>query len=238
VRRLLAAAAVVLLAGCASPPPPYDYGPYLAHMPRSILVIPPLNESPDPVAPYSFLSSITAPIAEHGYYVFPVAVVAEMMKENGCPTPGEMHQAPIEKLREVFGADAVLYLTVKRWGTDYHVLNSETMVSVTGRLVDLRTGDEFWASAASAEKNSAEGQRDVFSMMAAAIINQIVAGETDPAHDLAPIASYGLVLNTHHGMLLGPYHPGYAAEQTARRAAPDGPPPKLPEVQPDAPPAQ
>jgi len=232
VRFAIACAAVLVAAGCKSAPPaPYDYGPYLAHMPRSILVIPPLNESPDVVAPYSFLSTITAPIAERGYYVFPVAVVAELMKENGCPTPGEMHQAPPAKLREVFGADAVLYLTIKAWGTEYRVLDSATTVSVTARLVDLQTGDEFWANAASAQKSSSEGQNDIFVMLAAAVINQVVSSASDPAHKLAPFVSGSLVVNAHHGMLLGPYHKGYAEEQRLRHVSPAGAPPAPPPEQ-------
>ena len=239
MRPFVAAAAVVLLAGCASspPPPPYDYGPYLAHMPRSIVVIPPLNESPEPIAAYAFLSTISKPIGERGYYVFPVTVVAELMKQNGCPTPGEMNQVPPEKLREVFGADAALFLTVTEWGTEYQILNAETVVSVTARLVDLRTGDEFWSNAQTARTDSSDGEHDVGDMIAAALVSQIFSSATDPVHELAPAVSTWLVWDAHQGMLLGPYHPKYADDQAARRAAPAAPL-KLPEVQPDAPPAQ
>lgn len=222
MRSAISLTAGLLLAGCVSPPPPYDYGPYLAHMPRSILVIPPLNEAPEVDASYSFLSVISAPIAERGYYVFPVAVVDELMKQNGCPTPGEMHQIPPEKLREVFGADAVLYLTVKDWGTAYRILDSATTVSVTGRLVDLRTGDEFWANKTAIQQSSSEGQRDIVAMLVVAVVNQVVASATDPAHKLAPVVAGGLVANTYNGMLLGPYHAGYAQDQATRRAAPAG----------------
>lgn len=40
--------------------------------PRSILVLPPMNSSVDVNAPYSYLSTISTPLAEKGYYVFPV----------------------------------------------------------------------------------------------------------------------------------------------------------------------
>jgi len=230
VRAFVAAAAVVLLAGCASsPPPPYDYGPYLAHMPRSIVVIPPLNKSPEPIASYAFLSTISKPIGERGYYVFPVTVVAELMKQNGCPTPGEMNQVPPEKLREVFGADAALFLTVTEWGTEYQIINSETVVSVTARLVDLRTGDEFWSNAQTARSDSSHGQHDLAAMIAAALVSQVFSSSTDPVHALAPAVSTSLVWDAHQGMLLGPYHPKYAEDQAARRAAPAVPPTNTPD---------
>ena len=64
---------LILLEGCRAP---HDYSAYLDHMPRSILVLPPLNNSLEPVAPYIYLSTVTRPLAERGYYVFPVAVIS------------------------------------------------------------------------------------------------------------------------------------------------------------------
>src|SRR5262249_17607729 len=83
--------ALALLTGCATPTP-YDYTNYREHPPRSILVLPPLNESTAVGATYSYLSTVTRPLAEMGYYVFPVAVVDQFLKENGLPSAGEMHQ--------------------------------------------------------------------------------------------------------------------------------------------------
>ncbi len=75
---------ILILQGCATTTtPPFDYGAYVQHMPASILVIPPRNESVEVMAPYIYLSTITRPLAERGYYVFPVAVIEKLMKENG-----------------------------------------------------------------------------------------------------------------------------------------------------------
>src|SRR5277367_2093834 len=98
-------------AGCATTPP-FDYTNFRAHRPRSILVLPPLNNSTDVRGTYGYLSTVTRPLAELGYYVFPVAIVDQFLKENGLPSPGEMHQAPLDKLGKIFGADAVLYITL------------------------------------------------------------------------------------------------------------------------------
>ncbi len=72
----------MLLAGCVASKTPYDYSALENSRPRSILVIPPLNNSVEVNAPYVFLSTITAPLAEKGYYVFPVAVIDRFLKEN------------------------------------------------------------------------------------------------------------------------------------------------------------
>ena len=122
-----------LLGACLPARPSYDA--YLCRMPRSILVLPALNLTADAKASSVFLSTISRPLAECGYYDYPVAVVDEMMKENGLPTPGDMHQVPLSKIEEVFGADAVLYIVIKAWNTSYLVISTSTTVTLDYRLV-------------------------------------------------------------------------------------------------------
>ena len=88
--RLVALFALGLaLAGCQTVKP-YDYTNFRAHPPRSILVLPPLNESTAVEGTYGYLTTVTRPVAERGYYVFPVAVADQFMKDNGLPTAAEM----------------------------------------------------------------------------------------------------------------------------------------------------
>jgi len=135
----------VLCTGIVACAPKYsDYGTYLRHFPKSVLVLPPINESLEVQAPGMFLSTVTTLLAERGYYVMPVAVVDAVLKEQGVPLPPEMHQIPIEKLGEVFGADAVLYVTINRWTTTYLVLNTTTTVDLLYRLVDVDTKATLW----------------------------------------------------------------------------------------------
>lgn len=70
----LCVAALLVLGGCQTTTP-YDYTNFRAHPPRSILILPPLNESTALEGTYGYLSTVTQPVAEHGYYVFPVEVV-------------------------------------------------------------------------------------------------------------------------------------------------------------------
>ena len=50
-RSIILAGLAVLATGCPKIVPP-DYHPYRAHMPRSILVLPPLNQTTNVEAPY------------------------------------------------------------------------------------------------------------------------------------------------------------------------------------------
>jgi len=197
-------AMTMMLAGCATKP--YDYTNFRAHPPRSILVLPPLNESTAVEGTYSYLSTVTMPLAEMGYYVYPVVVVDQFMKENGMPTAGEMHQAPLSKIREIIGADAVLYATLKQYGTKYQVINSATVVSVQAKLVDTQTGLVLWEGTATAQQNSG-GSGNIFADLIAAAITQAVNSSTDQAHEVSHLANTMLLTPKDHGLLYGPYYP-------------------------------
>ena len=58
---------VVFLSACA--PQKVDYTDYVQSDPKSILVLPPVNNSTEVKASNSFLSQTTYPLSESGYYV-------------------------------------------------------------------------------------------------------------------------------------------------------------------------
>jgi hypothetical protein len=211
-------AAVLVLLGCAAcaTVPPRDYSGYRAHLPRSIVVLPPLNETTDVTAPYDFLSTVTRPLAEAGYYVFPVAVVDAFMKENGLPTSGEMHGVSLAKLHEVLGADAVLYVTIEDWGQKYRVISSDTVVKARANLVDVATGETLWNGTAFAQQSSSAGQSDPIAMLIAALITQVISSATDPAHDLSSTATGTMVFDQRNGLLLGLRHPRFGEDARGR----------------------
>lgn len=197
-------AALSLLSGCVTVPPK-DYTAYRASKPRSILVLPPVNESTEIGATYSVLTTTTMPIAELGYYVMPIGIVDRFMKENGLTVPGEMHQAPLEKLREVFECDAVLYLTINEFGSKYQVLSSNVIVRLSGTLVDARTGQTIWEGTTTAMSQGQSG-------LIEALVTQIINKMFDAAHNTAAMASVQLVMTPGQGMLKGPRHPEYGSD--------------------------
>jgi hypothetical protein len=195
---------VLLITGCQTAPP-YDYSALIASKPKSILIIPPNNSSIDVNAPYIFLSTITKPIAEKGYYVFPVAVIDHFLKENGLPTPAEMNTIPLDKIREHIGADAVLYVSIEEWGQKYQVISSTSVVRSTLRLVDTRTGDLLWESTAFAQQQSGDGGGGILGAIIAAAIEQVAGSLIDHTPQLSQWANQGAVNNTNQGLLDGPY---------------------------------
>lgn len=202
--------------GCATKPAaPYDYTAFKAAKPRSIVVLPPLNNSPDVNASYSVYSHVTYPLAEAGYYVLPVALVDETFKQNGLANAADIHNVPLDKLKDIFGADAALYVTVTKYGATYTLLNSVVVVTANAKLVDLKTGALMWSGAASASdeggnNNSGGG---LIGALVSAAIKQIVNNVTDSAYPVAAIATGRLLSSGQNaGLLYGPRSLSYSKE--------------------------
>jgi hypothetical protein len=200
----LCAFAAVLIAGCTTAPPK-DYTELRQSRPRSILVLPPLNETADAAGTYSVFTTTTRPLAELGYYVLPLALVDRMLKENGLTMPADMHQAPLGKLREVFGADAVLYIAVESYGTKYVVISSTTVVKARAKLVDCKTGVVLWEGTARVEFSGQSG-------LVQAVVSQVMSKIMDQAHVVAAMASRQLLSKPGQGLLLGPRHPEFGKD--------------------------
>jgi hypothetical protein len=205
---LSAALCGLTLAGCAAKS--YDYTNYRAYPPRSILVLPPVNESTDIRGTYGYLSTVTRPIAELGYYIYPVVVVDHFFKDNGMPTPGEMAQAPLQKIREIIGADAVLYITLRQYGTRYQVIASTTVVAAAARLVDTRTGTLLWEGTVVGQASSG-GSGNILADLVGALVMQVVGQSTDHARKVAETANAQFAIKD-RGLLHGPYSPRYGQE--------------------------
>jgi hypothetical protein len=180
--------------------------------PTTLLVLPPLNESPDVKATPSVWSHSTRPLAEAGYYVFPVTLVEETFKQNGIADATLAHEISPVKLRDFFGADAAVYLKIVKYGTTYRVLASETRVEIEGRVVDLRTGELLWqgkAFASSAEQGQ-PGQGGLAGILIGAIVKQIIGTATDASYNYTGIASSRLMgAPRYNGILPGPRSPSY-----------------------------
>ena len=232
INKLVTVATVVactFLAACTSTGPKEDpYFLFRELMPRSILVLPPINESVDVNATYSWLTTASQPIAEKGFYVYPVAVMDEFMKENGLPHPEDMHAAPLNKLGEIFGTDAVMYVTIEDYGQKFELIQSKTTVVVRAELVDVKTGLSFWKNRVDYSNYSSDNsESDLLGAVITAAVAQIGETINDAAHDATRLANVALLDGRRSGLLLGPLHPGFeeqmavAAAETAATEAQD-----------------
>jgi hypothetical protein len=206
---------VALVSACATQPPAQmDYTAFKDSRPASILVLPPINNSPEIDASAAVLAQATAPLSESGYYVLPVALVVETFRENGWTTASDVHNVELSKLREVFGADAVLYLTIQQYGASYTVVDSTVVVRMDAQLTDLTTGATLWTgSAAASDANNNSNQGGIVGMLVSAIVKQIANSVTDTSYPVAGIASKKLLSAGHfNGLLYGPRSPKFQTD--------------------------
>lgn len=205
-----------LLTGCASQAPKIDYTAYKASKPHSILVLPPVSEATDINAGNGVMAQMTYPLAEAGYYVLPVTLVSETFKQNGMTTANDMHAVPAAKLRQIFGADAALYVDVTKYGVSYQVFDSVATVTVKAKLVDLRSGTALWegsASASSSENDNNNNNLGLVGMLVQAAIKQVVNKVNDAAYPVAGVASQRLLSAGHaNGLLYGPRSAKYGTD--------------------------
>jgi len=194
-----------LLAGCASVGK-RDLSTFYAHEPRSIIVVPVVNESPEVTAPAVFVTTITVPLAERGYYVFPVYLTELLLRDLGLPEAGLVHQLPSQRFFDLFGADAVLFITIKDWSTKYLILVSSVVVEMEYVLKDTRTGTVLWQSKQQVARSS--GGSNPIAMVVSAALNALFT-------DYLPLArqANNQVFRPPDGLPAGRYHPDHGKDR-------------------------
>jgi hypothetical protein len=137
--------ATLAAAGCATAPRA-DYSQLRQEDPHSILVIPATNKSVDVNAPDYFLATISQPLADRGYYVFPVNMVRSVMADDGLSDADMVHASDPRRLGQLFGADAIMYISIERWEAKYVVLSTKVTVELDYTLKSAKTGSVLWTN--------------------------------------------------------------------------------------------
>lgn len=141
---LVVIAALALLTGCAGQAVKKDMTAFQAASPNSILVVPVANKSLDVDAPNYVLATLPVPLAEKGYYVFPVNTAKVVLEQEGFYEGDRIHQEPPAVLAKLFDADAVLYVTINRWDAQYAVLTTVVTVEFEYKLFS-KDGTLIWS---------------------------------------------------------------------------------------------
>jgi len=204
---LLATLAVALLSGCATAPKK-DYSAFRAADPHSILVVPVVNNTTNIEAPGLFLSTLPIPVAERGYYVFPVNMVKRILEDEGLGDPDLVRTADTARLCNLFGADAVMYVSIEAWTAKYILINTEVSVEFDYVLKDGKTGDTIWKQHRRVVRNSSEGARDPLTPLVMAVIAKAYPNYLP----LARSANAQVFNFPGFGLPPGPYHSLYGKD--------------------------
>lgn len=194
-----------LATACASAPNKKDYAKLVSANPRALLVVPVVNKSVDVDAADYFLSTLSVPLAERGYYVFPVNLVKRILEDDGLADASLVHATDPVRLCALFGADAVLFVTIEQWTAKYVVLSTQVTVEFSYVLKDGRTGEELWRDHQAGVYSSGDGGGGI----AGAIVGAIVAKASPNYMPLARKANAQAMAYPGPGIPAGPYRPEY-----------------------------
>jgi hypothetical protein len=120
---------------------------------------------------------------------------------------------PPERFRDLFGTDAVLFVTVKDWGNKYLVMDSSTVVELEFDLRDARTGRELWTSTEVVQRSTGAGGDPLAALIGAALGYLLSEAFEMDYRPLARQAAWQAFNAPGDGLPAGPYSPQYGADR-------------------------
>jgi hypothetical protein len=203
--------AMAMLSACAtvSGPTAKDYTVFRNENPKSILVVPALNNTGNVTAPDFFLSTVSRPFAERGYYVFPAHMVNRVLNDSGLSDAGLVHSTDPRRLEPLFGCDAVLFVNIDQWDSKYAILATVTTVKFEYILKSCKTGELLWGDtqtmAYSPQNNNSSGN-----LLADLIAQAVIAAMEKGAPNYMPMTIQANAVAAGapgQGLPAGPYLP-------------------------------
>jgi len=183
--------------------------------PRSILILPPMNNSSDAQAKDYYMTTVEMPFALMGYYTFPTEMVSEIMKQEGVYDTELLYNMPVAKFYDYFGADTVLFTTINRWDVSYAVLASSLTVSISSKLVSTKSNETLWSYTGTVYVDLSAGGGAGGGGLAELLVDAIATAINTAAADYV---DYAKQANNRiiHSLPAGPYSPMYMKDQNVQ----------------------
>lgn len=194
-----------LLIGCVAQEVKRDQSAYIAAAPRSILIVPIVNKSLEVDAPDYMLTTLPVTLGEKGYYVFPVNTTKFVLEHEGFYESEKIHGQPTADLAKLFGADAVLYLTINRWDAKYAILSTSVTVEIQYRMVS-KDGTEIWQDSRKVVYTPQSGGGHPLAQLIVAAINAAVTRAAPNYMPLAKMANGQALVTGINAPPNGPYY--------------------------------
>ena len=173
MKRFIASLFVIttlLITGCVTHEP-YDWSAFDSIKPKSILILPVLNNTVDVDAPLYALSTLAVPLGEKGYYAFPINTVKTTLEQEGLYEGEAIKMLGTPTLASMFGADSVLYVEINKWDAQYAILSTTVTVSIDYTLEEPE-GRKIWSESVTMQytpQNNSSGN-PLADLIAAAIV--------------------------------------------------------------------
>lgn len=210
-----------LLAACsgmeAKGPKSDPYPLMTQEQPNAILVLPAINESTAADAPDYYSVTIAPILSGRGYYVMPQEITTEILRAEGITDGRQLEGVTPAKFGQLFGADAVLFVHIKEWDTNYYVVGGNVTVSAVYELKSTKTGATLWSNSARQVVDTSGDSNNGGGIIGALIATAIQTATQDympVAQQVNAVALSPLPLGIRH-----PAHPSKLAKLAAANTA-------------------
>ena len=137
----------VIFVSCAETNyPTYTNGGFYSEMykarPLTVLIMPLINKSNNPVNGDFVISTNAQILSERGYYVMPSSLIHTLIQKDSLECLPDIDPGPCKVFHDRFGVDALLFIAVKNWQRDF--ATSGLYEEFEYSLVSSVTGKELW----------------------------------------------------------------------------------------------
>ncbi len=123
----------------------YSLAPdYASRLPRSIAVLPVLNETVNLKAPDIFRPILINKISAKGYEAPGLSLIDGRLLSKDIREAGQIHALTPQEAGKLLGVDALLYTTVTEFNTTYLLAYASMTVGARFELKDAKTGEKLW----------------------------------------------------------------------------------------------
>ncbi len=119
---------------------------YQSRTPRSVAVLPVLNETVNVKAPDLFRPIIQNQLSQKGYEIPAISTVDGKLLGKEIREAGQINSLTPQEMGALLGTDALLYSTVTEFNTTYLVAYASMTVGARFWMVDAKSGEKLWES--------------------------------------------------------------------------------------------
>ena len=171
---------------------------YTDRKPVSMLIVPAINESTAADAGDLLNVTVTQPFSNHGYYVMPMPIVADIFRREGILEGAQVKGLPTSIFKKNFGADSVLFMTIESWDKNYAVLAGNVTVSIEYVLLSTETNEVLWSYDSTVVVDTSGSSGNIFADLIATAIATGIADYVPVAYQVHATASQALPFGKYH----------------------------------------
>ncbi len=135
---------LLLTIGCASAPMIEVAPDFQERRPAVVAVLPINNATANMEAPEKFQALVEEGMEARGYVILPSNQVKERLEVKGIHYAGELGLYTKQEIREIVGADGLLFVTLLDWNKTYLLYYYNLRVGASFELYDGKSGERLW----------------------------------------------------------------------------------------------